>query len=91
MNVVDLLRQVVRRRLELAQRREILVQLRMEDLVDALRASRDLFRCTLPRSFSDDAWRQGVRSKSATAFETSTWPPCAAPMIRAVRLIVLPK
>ena len=87
----DLLRQVVRRGLQRAQRRKVSPQLWMHDLVDALGA-REIAQAHARRSrFSATPFGRRLQIRSATAFDASTCPPCAAAMMRAVRLTGAPK
>ena len=87
----QLQRQVVRRRLQRAQRGKRLAQLRVHELIDALRARQVAQAHLRP----DRAALPGAASRSATnaatACDNRTWPPCAALEMRAARLTTLPK
>ena len=86
-----LLRQVVGCRFERAQRRKILSQLRMHELVHPL-GCRQITQpdcAEIPQGDLSPA--AGSPTRSTTACEISICPPCAAFMMRAARLTGLPK
>ena len=87
----ELLRQVVRRRLERAQRREILPELRMQRAGRRARASTGPSAGRCPGRAARRR-RAGARGPGRRRLrDSSIWPPCATLMIRAVRLTGLPK
>ena len=67
-----------------------LVELGARHLEHRFEVARPL-RCMLPRAFNETSARRQSQTGSAMACDTRICRPCAAFMIRAVRMIVLPK
>ena len=83
-------RQVPRQRVDRLQRREARVQLRVHELEHPLRA-RQVTQPVLTQLHQLDTIPQLSRARSAVAWETTIWPPCATPINRAARFTDEPK